>query len=71
MARVRSKSHIASMATYTITEQANGGYQVDIVGTNGTCQTVPDFTSVAAAEAWIAADRALDAGGVTTRWGAA
>ena len=68
---MRSKAHKTDIATYTITEQAAGGYQVDIVGTNGTRQTMLDFASVADAEAWIAADRALDAGWVTTRWGAA
>jgi hypothetical protein len=64
--------HIGDMATYTVTAEASGtGFQVGIVGTNGTKQTMCGFSTEAEAEAWITSDRALDAGWVNTKWGAA
>jgi hypothetical protein len=60
------------MATYTVTAQAPGtGFQVGIVGTNGTKQTILGFKTRAEADAWIASDRALDAGWARTKWGEA
>jgi hypothetical protein len=60
------------MAIYTVTAQTlRTGFQVGIVGTNGTKQTIVGFSTEAEAEAWIASDRDLDAGWVKTKWGAA
>ncbi len=60
------------MAIYTVTAEASGtGFQVGIVGTNGTQQTILGFSTEAEAEAWITSDRALDAGWLKTKWGVA
>ena len=51
------------MATYTIIPQpAERGFNIEIIGANGTRQTLLGFATEADAEAWIAADRAPGCG---------
>jgi hypothetical protein len=58
---------MGGMATYTVTPQANGrGFQILVVGTNGTRQTMLGFATEAEANEWIASDEALDAGWIWT-----
>jgi hypothetical protein len=45
------------MATYTISIETNRGFDVKIVGNDGTRQTLLGFPTRQAAEAWIAEDR--------------
>ena len=51
------RHHISGMATYTISPRTeHGGFDVAIVGRDGTRQTMLGFKTHAAAEAWIAED---------------
>ena len=51
------RHHISEMATYTISPGTeHGGFDVAIVGSDGTRQTMLGFKTRAAAEAWIAKD---------------
>ena len=58
--------HIVLMATYKVIPQAAGrGFNIKVIGANGARQTLLGFATEADAEAWIAADRALDAGWIS------
>jgi hypothetical protein len=65
--------HISEMATYTISPGTeHGGFDVAIVGSDGTRQTMLGFKTHAAAEAWIAEEeRRANVGiqsGFRTQW---
>ena len=45
------------MTTYTILLEANRGFDIKIVGTDGARQTLLGFPTRETAEAWIQADR--------------
>ena len=65
--------YVRTMATYTISpETEDGGFDIAVVGNDGTRQTMLGFKSHTAAEAWIAEEeRRADVeiqSGFRTQW---
>jgi hypothetical protein len=57
-----SASYMSRMTTYTVLpRRRQPGYKVELVGDNGTRQTILGFNSEAEAEVWVAEDKRLEA----------
>jgi hypothetical protein len=53
---------MSRMTTYTVLpRRRQPGYKVELVGDNGTRQTILGFNSEAEAEVWVAEDKTLEA----------
>jgi hypothetical protein len=60
---------MSTLATYTICRRPEGpGFDIRIVGFNGSRQTMLGFKTAVEAEAWIDDDMRLDAGCSSTPW---